>query len=62
MNDDFPAPPFGAYFRKLGLPNLMSKKTSCELAGRVPENEMDPENRGKLDAIARIAESAAAVP
>ena len=42
VNDDFPAPPFGAYFRKLGLPNLMSKKTSYELAGHVPENEMDP--------------------
>ena len=62
VNDDFLAPPFGAYFRKLGLPNLMSKKTSYELAGHVPKNEMDPEIREKLDAIARTAESAAAVP
>ena len=61
-SDDFLAPLFGAHFRKLGLPNLMSEKTSCELAGHVPENEMDPEIREKLDAIARTAESAAAVP
>ena len=62
VSDDFLAPLFGAYFRKLRLPNLMSKKSFYELARHVPENEMDPEIREKLDAIAQTAESATAVP
>ena len=62
VSDDFLAPLFGAYFRKLRLPNLMNKKNFYELARHVPENEMDPEIREKLDAIAQTAESATAVP
>ena len=61
VSDDFLTPLFDAYFRKLGLPNLMSKKNFHELAGHVPEIEIDSEIREKLDAIAQIAESAAAV-
>ncbi len=36
----------------------MSKKSFCELANYVPEHEIDPEIREKLDAIVAIAESA----
>ena len=58
VSDDFLTPLFVAYFKKLDLPNLMSKKDFYELAQYVPESEIDPEIRDKLDAIARIADSA----
>ena len=57
-SDDFLDPLFIAYFKKLGLPNLMAKKNFYELAEYVPNNEIDPEIREKLDAIAGVAESA----
>ena len=57
-SDEFLAPLFKAYFERLGLPNLMSKKNSYELAHCVPEAEIDPEIGDKLDAIAAVAESA----
>ena len=57
-SDDFLDPLFIAYFKKLGLPNLMAKKNFYELAEYVPGNEIDPEIREKLDAIARVAERA----
>ena len=57
-SDDFLNPLFEAYFEKLGLPNLMAKKKYYELADYVPDSEIDPEIREKLDAIARVAESA----
>ena len=49
---------FRAFFEKLGLPNLMAKMNCYELADYVPESEIDPEIREKLDAIVRVAESA----
>ena len=58
-SDDFLAPLFRTYFEKIGIPNLMAKKTFYELADHVPEDEIDPEIGEKLDAIARVAESAA---
>ena len=57
-SDDFLNPLFEAYFEKLGLPNLMAKKKYYELTDYVPDSEIDPEIREKLDAIARGAESA----
>ena len=51
-------PLFEAYFAKLGLPNLMAKKSLYELAEHVPSGEIDPEIRDKLDAIAKVAELA----
>ena len=57
-SDDFLDPLFIAYFKKLELPNLMAKKNFYELAEYVPGNEIDPEIREKLDAIARVAERA----
>ena len=55
---DFLEPVFKAYFEKLGLPNLMAKKNCHELVEYVPDHEIDPEIREKLDAIVRVAESA----
>ena len=57
-SDEFLVPLFGAYFGKLSLPNLMAKKNFYDLAEYVPGSEIDPEIREKLDAIARVAESA----
>lgn len=57
-SDDFLRPVFETYFKKLGLPNLMRKKSFYELAAHVPQNSIDPEVCEKLDAIARVANSA----
>ena len=58
VSDDFLTPLFQKYFEKLGLPNLMNKKSFYELAEHVPNDEIDDEVVEKLDAIVRIAESA----
>ena len=58
-SDDFLVPLFEAYFEKLGLPNLMAKKNFYELAEHVPRSEIAPEIVEKLDAVARVAVSAA---
>ena len=57
-SDEFLDPLFAAYFRRLDLPNLMAKKNFHELADYVPDCEIDPEISEKLEAIARVAESA----
>lgn len=57
-SDDFLEPLFEAYFKKLGLPNLMAKKNCHELVEYLPDDEIDPEVREILDAIALVAESA----
>ena len=58
VSDDFLTPLFRTYFGKLDMPNLMNKKNFYELAEHVPEEDIDPEIAEKLDAIARVAESA----
>jgi hypothetical protein len=58
VSDDFLAPLFKAYFGKLGLPNVMAKKSFHELAHLVSAENIDPEVGEKLDAIARVAASA----
>ncbi len=58
VSDEFLTPLFKAYFERIGIPNLMSKKNFYELADYVPEDEIDPEIGDKLDAIAAVAESA----
>ena len=60
-SDDFLVPLFKSYFEMLGLPNLMAKKNFYELAGHVPDSEIDPEVSEKLDAIVRVAECATPV-
>ncbi len=58
VSDDFLIPLFREYYRKLGLSNLMAKKSFHELAEHVPLEEIDPEVREKLDAIAAVAATA----
>ncbi len=58
-SDEFLDPLFRSYFGKLDLPNLMAKKNFHELADYVPDADIDPEIREKLDAVARVAEQAA---
>ena len=59
VSDDFLTPLFRAYFKKLGIQdNLMTKKSFYELAEHVPLDDLDPEVREKLDAIAAVAASA----
>jgi hypothetical protein len=58
VSDDFLAPLFQNYFKRLGIPNLMAKKNFYELAFVVPLNKIDPEIPEKLDAIVRVAELA----
>jgi ABC-type taurine transport system ATPase subunit len=62
VSDDFLVPLFKAYFKKLGLPNVMEKKNFHELAHLVPVHKIDPEVREKLDAISRVADSASPAP
>ncbi len=62
VSDDFLVPLFENYFRKLGLPNVMAKKNSHELAYLVPIDKIDPEVKEKLDALARVAASASPAP
>lgn len=49
---------FEAFFKDLGLPNLMRKRDYHELARYVPEQLVDPEVGEALDAILRVAERA----
>lgn len=58
VSDDFLSPLFRAYFSKLGLPNLMNKNDYHVLVEHIPENEIDPEITEKLNAIAKVADSA----
>ncbi len=57
-SDDFLAPLFQNYFKKLGIPNLMAKKNFYELAFCVPIKKIDPEVSEKLNAIVETAKSA----
>ena len=57
-SDDFLTPLFKSYFKKLGLPNPMAKKSFHELAEHVPRNRLDPEIKEKLEVIANVAKQA----
>ncbi len=54
-SDDFLTPLFADYFGRLGLPNVMPKKSFHVLARHVPRDEIDAEIREKLDIVARVA-------
>jgi ABC-type taurine transport system ATPase subunit len=58
VSDDFLAPLFQNYFKRLGIPNLMAKTNFHELAFLVPVDKLDPEIRDKLDAIVNVADAA----
>ena len=57
VSDEFLTPLFKTYFDKIGLPNLMEKKNFYELAGYVPNDEIDSEISNKLDAITGVAKN-----
>ena len=58
VSDDFLPNLFRVYFRELNLPDLMNKKDFYELVQYVPDHEIDPDIREKLDEIARVAKEA----
>ena len=57
-SDEFLTPLFENYYKRLGLPNQIAKKSFYVLAEYVPEDEIDPEIGEKLDAIAEVAATA----
>ena len=58
-SDEFLTPVFRDFCNRLGIPeDFTTKKSFYELAGHVPSDELDPEVREKLDAIAGAAASA----
>ena len=57
-SDDFLTPLFKSYFKKLGLPNPMAKKSFHTLAEHVPRDRLDPEIKKKLEVIANVAKRA----
>jgi len=56
--DEFLGPLFSEYFKRLGLPNLLSKRDYHQLAALVSVSEMAPEVRQKLDLIVQVAKVA----
>jgi len=57
-SDEFFEPLFRDYFSRIELPNLMAKKNYYELVEHLPDGEINPEIREKLDAIVAVAEQA----
>lgn len=57
-SDDFLDRLFEAFFKKLGLPNLMSKTNYHRLARCVPLEQVDPEIGAVLDAIVDVSNRA----
>jgi hypothetical protein len=58
VSDDFLDPLFAAFFKKLGLPNLMRKNDYHVLARYLSMKEIDPEVSEVLDLIAQVANQA----
>ncbi|MCE2520544.1 MAG: AAA family ATPase [Alphaproteobacteria bacterium] len=61
-SDEVLTPVFRVYFAKLGLPDLMNKRSFHELAEHVPDDGIDPEVGDKLDAIAAVCADAMPAP
>jgi ABC-type taurine transport system ATPase subunit len=57
-SDEFLDRLFDAFFKRLGLPNLMRKSDYHVLAELVPEGLMGPEVIEKLDSIVKVAQDA----
>jgi AAA15 family ATPase/GTPase len=55
VSDDFLTPLFKDYFKRLGLYNMMDKKSFYEMARFITKERIDPEVREKLAAIVRVA-------
>jgi hypothetical protein len=54
-SDEFLAPVFQSYYRRLGLRNLMQKTDHHTLAQLVPRERIDPEIAEKLDRIVAVS-------
>ena len=61
-SDEVLRPLFHAYFGALGQPHPPANGALPELAEHVPEAEIDPEIRAKLDAIVQVAAAAHPAP
>lgn len=57
-SEDFLDRLFDSFFKKLGLPNLMSKTHYHRLARYVPDEQVEAEVRGVLDQIGEVAKQA----
>ena len=62
VSDDFLGPVFEKYYKKLKLPNIMTKKNFYELASLVPVHQIDGEIEAKLEAIVEVAAHATPAP
>lgn len=58
MSDEFLDRLFEAYFKRLGIPNLMRKSDYHELARFVPREQISPEITERLDAVFATASKA----
>lgn len=58
VSEDFLAPLFADFYKRLGLPNTMNKSDYHVLARFVPKDEIDPEVRSVLDSIVEVASRA----
>lgn len=54
VSDDFLTPLFDRYFKKLGLHNIMRKRSFHKLVRYMPVDDISPEVVEKLDVIARV--------
>ena len=61
VSDHFLDRLFPAFYKKLGLPNQMSKSNYHVLARFVPKDEIDPEISRLLDEVVRVAQRAVPV-
>ena len=61
VSTDFLEPLFAAFFKKLGLPNLIQKTNYHTLVRCVPVDQIDPEVTEVLDAILEVADKAVPV-
>ena len=57
-SDQVLEPIFRTFSKALGIYNQMAKRNFHRLVAHIPDDEIDPEIREKLDAIAAVAESA----
>ena len=57
-SEEFLDPLFAKFYKRLGLPNFMSKTDYHELAIHVPQSMIDPEIRETLDLILGVQASA----
>lgn len=58
VSDEYLPAVFGAFFKKLGLPNSMNKSDYCQLARLLKTEEVSPEVKEVLDLILKTSQQA----